>query len=95
MAGYVGSVAFDRSETLLAASCPRGAGIAVWRVADGGFVGLIEIADACAIGSAPAPGRFLAASGVGAVVEIDPRAGTLRSLGQRQPVAYDNHLTLL
>ena len=95
MTGYVGSVAFDRSGALLAASCPRGAGIAFWRVADGEFLRLVEIADACAIGPAPSPGRFLAASGTGAVVEIDPIGAGAVPLGERLPVAYDNHLTIL
>ena len=61
MAGYVGSVAFDRSGALLAASCPRGDRIAFWRVADGAFLRTVEIADACARrprpGARPVPRR--------------------------------------
>ena len=71
MAAYVGSVAFDRSGAILGASCPRGNRIAFWRVADGAFLRTVEIADACALGPAHAPGRFLTASGTGAVIEID------------------------
>ena len=74
MAAYIGSVAFDRSGAILGASCPRGNRIAFWRVADGGFLRTVEIADACALGPAHAPGRFLTASGTGAVIEIEPSA---------------------
>jgi hypothetical protein len=92
MAAYIGSVAFDRSGTILGASCPRGDRLAFWRVADGAFLRTVEVADACALGSATAPGRFLTASGTGAVLEIDAVDGTLMPLGERAPVAYDNHL---
>jgi uncharacterized protein len=95
MAGYVGSVAFDRSGAFLGASCPRGDRIAFWRVADGTFLCTVEIADARALGPAQGPGRFLTASGTGAAVEIDVAHGTLTPLGERAPVAYDNHLTLI
>ena len=54
MAAYIGSVAFDRSGAILGASCPRGNRIAFWRVADGGFLRTVEIADACALGPAHA-----------------------------------------
>jgi hypothetical protein len=92
MAAYIGSVAFDRSGTILGASCPRGDRLAFWRVADGAFLRTVEIADACALGPAATPGRFLTASGTGAVLEIDAVDGTLLPLGERAPVAYDNHL---
>ena len=95
MAAYIGSVAFDRSGTILGASCPRGDRLAFWRVADGAFLRTVEIADACALGPADSPGRFLTASGTGAVLEIDAVDGTLVPLGVRAPVAYDNHLLRL
>ena len=95
LAGYVGSVAFDRSGLLLAASCPRGDRIAFWRAEDGGFLRAVRIADACAVGPAHAAGRFLAATGTGQVVEIDPIDGTILPLGERAPAAYDNHLVVM
>jgi hypothetical protein len=95
MAGYVGSVAIDGAEEVVAASCPRGNRIAFWQVVDGRFLRTVEVTDACAIGSAGGRGRFLAASGVGAVVEIDAWTGTIEALGHGSPVAYDNHLTVM
>ena len=95
LAGYVGSVSFDRSGLLLAASCPRGNHIVFWRADDGRFLRAVEIADACAVGPAGTPGRFLAATGTGQVVEIDPVAGTIAPLGARAPTAYDNHLLVM
>ena len=82
MAAYIGSVAFDRSGAILGASCPRGNRIAFWRVADGGFLRTVEIADACALGPSTTPGRFLTASGTGAVVEIDAVSGARHALGR-------------
>lgn len=95
LAGYVGSVSFDRSGLLLAASCPRGNHIVFWRADDGRFLRAVEIADACAVGPATTSGRFLAATGTGQVVEIDPVAGTIAPLGERAPAAYDNHLLVM
>ena len=95
LAGYVGSVAFDRAGLVLAASCPRGDRIVFWRVADGAFLWAVTLADACAIGPASAPGRFLTATGVGEVLELDPLAGATRRLGERAAAAYDNHLMII
>jgi hypothetical protein len=94
MAGYVGSVALDRRGEVLAASCPRGGCIAFWQV-DGRFLRTVEAPDGCAIGPAETPGRFIVATGVGAVLEIDSGSGVVVPLGDRMPVAYDNHLTML
>jgi hypothetical protein len=95
MAAYIGSVAFDRTGAVIGASCPRGSRIAFWRAADGAFLRTIELADASAIGPAPTAGRFLIASGLGLVLELDPLTGATAPLGERAPVAYDNHLTVL
>jgi hypothetical protein len=94
LAGYVGSISFDRSGRFVAASCPRGNHIAFWH-ADGGFLRAVGIADACAVGPAQSAGRFLAASGTGQVVEIDPVSGAMSPLGERAPAAYDNHLLVM
>ncbi|MGD9507609.1 MAG: DUF1513 domain-containing protein [Geminicoccaceae bacterium] len=94
LAGYVGSISFDRSGRFIAASCPRGNHIAFWH-ADGGFLRGVAITDACAVGPAVQPGRFLAASGTGQVVEIDPASGVVSPLGERAPAAYDNHLLVV
>ena len=95
MAAYIGSVAFDRTGAVIGASCPRGGRIAFWRAADGAFLRTVELADACAIGPAPTAGRFLVATGLGLVLELDPLTGAATPLGERAPVAYDNHLTVL
>jgi uncharacterized protein len=95
MAGYVGSVAVDRAGELVAASCPRGSRVAFWRAADGRFLRTVEVADGCAVGPAREPGRFVVASGLGLVLEVDARTGAATPWGERAPVAYDNHLTVL
>ncbi len=95
MAGYVGSVAFDRLGGVVAASCPRGHRIAFWDAADGRFLRAVTLADPCALGPAARPGCFLTATGVGTVAEINAHAGTVTALGERALAAYDNHLTIL
>jgi hypothetical protein len=95
MVGYVGSVAFDRAGGTVAASCPRGNRVAFWDAADGTFLRSVTLPDACAIGPAETPGRFLTATGTGSIAEIDARTGAVRPLGGREPVAYDNHLTVV
>ena len=96
MAAYIGSVAFDRSGAVLGASCPRGNRIAFWRVADGGVPAhgrdrgrLRARPGPCA---RPVPHRERHRCG-----DRDRRrsAGRSRRLGERAPVAYDNHLTLI
>lgn len=94
MASYVGSVAFDQGGGVVAASCPRGNRLAFWD-ADGSFLRTVALPDACAIGPARAPGRFLTTTGIGTVLEVDARTGATVPLGERAPVAYDNHLTVL
>jgi hypothetical protein len=95
LAAYVGSVAFDRIGELLAASCPRGNRIAFWRTGDGCFLRKVEVLDGCAIGPSATPGRFLVASSIGTIAEVDPGTGEATPLGTRAPVGYDNHLTML
>ncbi len=56
---------------------------------------MVTVADGCAIGPAREPGRFVVASGLGLVLEVDARTGAATPWGERAPVAYDNHLTVL
>lgn len=95
MAAYIGSVAFDRSGQVIAASCPRGGRVAFWRADDGQFLRTVATADACAVGPAEAPGHFIMATGLGLVQHIDSLTGEIVPVGERAPVAYDNHLTML
>ena len=95
MAAYIGSVAFDRSGQVIAASCPRGGRVAFWRADDGQFLRTVATADACAVGPAEAPGQFIMATGLGLVQHIDSLTGEIMPVGERAPVAYDNHLTML
>lgn len=95
MAGYVGSVALDDAGEVLAASCPRGHRVAFWRVEDGRFLRSIPVKDGCAIGAAGVPGRFVVATGVGEVLELDAATGDAAALRPRAAVAYDNHLLRL
>ena len=90
---YVGSVALDRSGTVVAATSPRGGTTAFFARGSGRFLGLADLADVC--GVAAAGDGFLLTSGaagmrrtgaIGAATRlVDPQPTAARSI-------WDNHL---
>lgn len=74
MKGYVGSVTLDPAGEVVGASSPRGGVMAFWRLVDGRFLGTLELADGCGLAPGAAPGRFVASSGRGRMVDYDARA---------------------
>lgn len=93
MRQYGGSVAFDRSGTVLAVSSPRGGVIGFWDTA-GRYVRSVALEDGCGVAPAARPGEFLASSGLGGVVHIDARNGTTEPVNAEFLTAgyWDNHL---
>ncbi|MGB0671332.1 MAG: DUF1513 domain-containing protein, partial [Rhodospirillales bacterium] len=90
---YVGSLAFDPSGTLVAASTPRGNRVGIWRVADGAWVAGHPERDVCGLAAGTAPGRFLLSSGMGDLVEVAVAPGRVDVLNRRRfDRAWDNHL---
>ncbi|WP_404402945.1 DUF1513 domain-containing protein [Pelagibacterium halotolerans] len=91
MDNYVGSVAVDRSGTILATSSPHGGLIAYWDTATGAYLGTQDLADGCGI-APQGPGVVLSTSGRGAIAETGPRTfHTIREADPQAP-AWDNHL---
>lgn len=92
---YCGSIVFDASGALLAASSPRGGLVTVWEAASGRHVGSYKIADTCGLAPAPGTGRFVASDGRGRVWTIDAVRRELRDVPVRvgRRPAWDNHLT--
>ncbi|PWC30567.1 DUF1513 domain-containing protein [Teichococcus aestuarii] len=88
---YIGSVATDSAGAVLAATSPRGGVALFWDLAAGRALGSVPLGDVCGVAPAGAPGRFILASGHGALLEADARSGATRPLpGPRG--AWDNHL---
>jgi hypothetical protein len=88
---YIGSVAADSSGRVVAATSPRGGLAVFWDLEGGRALGQVRLDDVCGLAAGGGPGRFILASGQGALVEADAVSGTLAPLpGPRG--AWDNHL---
>jgi uncharacterized protein len=100
LSNYVGSVALDASERVIAATSPRGGTVAFWDRRSGRFLGHRAIPDVC--GVAPmGQGRtgaelFVVSSGNAGVAVLGPadERDALRRLGGSDLGAYawDNHI---
>ncbi|HVL02467.1 MAG TPA: DUF1513 domain-containing protein, partial [Dongiaceae bacterium] len=100
MQQYTASVAVDAQGGGAVVSCPRGNGIAVWNMASGELVRMLDITDAAGVQGQPGAQGWVGTNGVGALVRIDvgtaaknkgPRLRTL----QEYPLRWDNHATLI
>jgi hypothetical protein len=96
MRQYTGSVAFDVSGEILAASSPRGHVVTFWNARTAAYLCQLAATDASAIAPTGTPGTFLIAGGDGAVRLIDVRTGAGAILQTPNgPVRWDNHLCRL
>ncbi|GHA12311.1 hypothetical protein GCM10007989_03450 [Devosia pacifica] len=94
MDNYVGSIAVDRSGTVVAAASPRGGMIAYWDATTGRYLGMQQLADGCGI--APLGEQsLLSTSGRGAIAVTGPdRFESLRPEDRTAP-EWDHHLRLV
>lgn len=92
LAGYVGSVAIDASDSVVAAACPRGNAVALWSLETSDFIGQYRAHDVCGVAPTDRPGQFLVTTGDGDLIQLNTssrgvRVGASRSSGLR----FDNH----
>lgn len=90
LSNYIGSVAVDRSGTIVATSSPVGGTVAYWDAATGRSLGATTLADACGI----APGEaepFRMTSGYGEMIESGPSLPETE-IHSVDDIAWDNHL---
>lgn len=94
MANYVGSMALDKSEEIVAATSPQGGSVAVWNRRTGGFLTRERMSDVCGVAALPGAHDFLLTSGNDGVRSLVEGAETLpRISGDRlQSWIWDNHL---
>ena len=94
MKNYCGSICFDPSGRTIAVSAPRGNLVTFWDVGTGRYQSSTRVPDGCGIAPGSLPDEFLASSGLGGVVVVDARSGTIRPLavGGLEAVRWDNHL---
>jgi hypothetical protein len=97
MNNYCGDICFDCSGRTIAASSPRGNIICFWDLATTGFLGAVELRDACGLAPLPDPDRFLITSGTGALYRVDGRRGQVETLVSDIDAAdrWDNHVTIV
>ena len=94
MRQYCGSVAFDASGRIVAASAPRGDAITLWDARSGGYLCALPVADGSGVAPTREAGRFLATSGRGGAFFVDAGGGR-RPLDASGVAAgrWDNHLS--
>ena len=94
MRQYCGSVAFDASGRVMAASAPHGNIVTSWDAETGAWLSAAPVADGSGIAPAARPGAFVATSGRGGAFLIDARSGRARPIGGGFLAAgrWDNHL---
>jgi hypothetical protein len=92
--GYVGSIAFDTTARVIAATSPVGGVVAFWAADSGRYLGRCNIADVCGLAAAREPGTFVVTTGEGGIHRVD--AGTRQAKPIHSAMArgshWDNHL---
>jgi hypothetical protein len=91
---YIGSVGFDASGTILAATSPRGGVIAYWDAPSRRFLGARRLPDVCGVAPHPETALFVVTSGNAGVRLSGPGRADLQRLGGSalDEWAWDNHL---
>lgn len=94
MRHYCGSIEFDQSANIIAASAPRGNVVTFWDARACRPIGSVSCIDACGVTPLAAPYRFLITSGRGEaiVADVSGQAPKLQRLGPFPGVRWDNHL---
>jgi len=94
MNNYCGSVACDRSSRFAAVSAPRGGRITLWDIKARRMISTVALPDGCGVAVAAGGDRFVATSGRGRAVSIDPASGASEPLAMQFPTPgqWDNHL---
>ena len=93
MRHYIGSVAFDASGAVIAATSPRGHVATFWDAASGRLLSQVRAVDASGLAATEQPGAFIIAGGNGLIQEVDARTGTAARLRTRDSgMRWDNHI---
>ena len=93
MRHYVGSVAFDASGKVVAATSPRGHVATFWDVTSGRLLAQVKAVDASGLAATSRDGHFIIAGGNGLIQEVDAQTGTAMPLStQNSGLRWDNHI---
>ncbi|MEZ5864081.1 MAG: DUF1513 domain-containing protein [Geminicoccaceae bacterium] len=88
---YIGSVVFDATGSVIAASAPRAGRITLWDAATGALLADHPVPDGCGIAPAGPAGSFIATGGAGARLRLEAN-GSATPLPPGAPADWDHHL---
>ncbi len=93
--GYIGSVAVDRTGTIIAASAPRGGAALFWASSDHRYLGAVELPDVCGLAATAEPLTLRLSSGHGR--QCDVTLDIIQGIVATRDIAaatmqWDNHL---
>lgn len=89
---YIGSIAFDRTGEVIAASAPRASRLTLWSARTGASLGTHPIPDSCGIAAAPTPGSFIATGSDGRHYALAPGSSPRELAAAPLAGDWDNHL---
>ena len=93
MQHYTGSIAFDVTGEVLAATSPRGHVVTFWNARTAAYLCQIQATDVSGISRTDTPGTFLIAGGDGAIRLVDVPNDTNTTLrAPNRQIRWDNHL---
>ncbi len=93
LAGYVSSVAVDRSGEVAAVTSSRGNLTAMIEIGSGRLVRTVSCADISGVSATPEPRTFLTTSGEGAVLPVSTYDGPAQAV--TTPWLWDNHAVII
>lgn len=89
---YCGSVCFDKSGKILAASTPRGGLVAFWDVSSQTYLGVKNCRDVCGIAPTDSSHEFMLSSGMGTQMKYNPILDITKLIKNHTDTLWDNHL---
>lgn len=89
---YTGSVAFDSTGTVVAATSPRGNVVALWGVTSRAYLGAVSATDVCGIASYEDGFVATGGDGVSRAVSFPAEYPEIEALAVSHDMQWDNHL---
>ncbi|WP_164887170.1 DUF1513 domain-containing protein [Hahella sp. KA22] len=91
---YTGSVVINSQLRVAGITSPRGDSITLWNLDAHKCVGKISLPDVCGLSLTPDGKEFLASSGEGEVIRVDPLTMKVEQHWSVAGTRWDNHMTL-
>jgi len=92
MKNYCGSIAMDRSGTLMAVSSPRGNLVTFWLCATGELITTLDVQDVCGLAATSKPFVFVLSGGTGERLIYNAKSKLTMRLPSPSHAQWDNHI---